>query len=368
MPIDKPDLPAIPIPNNMGMVRYLMACYIVFGHYMFLGQFNVGYANYSSLIVGLFFAFSGFLAEKSYIRHKSYREYMKARVIRLMPPYIIAVTLFFIIALILLLFTSKISKFTSSDWIDTLIYLITNLCTLNFICPNLPEVFTTHASQAVNGALWTMKVELLYCILFPLIYKLAHFRSCAKKTIIIPGLYLLFALLSYILSFYLEHNNIDLNVLHIITNQYLFYFTYYLAGVSLYYLLPLFLKYKNYITLIALAAIAGTLSFTQSNSMTERIILPASVTIIAMWLVFTGKWGIWEGKRDNLSYYMYLIHWPVIQFYIEFGLNRYIAFWTGLLLTLIVVFLISMLFNYMQKKVKGCFSCWANHIIHGIRI
>ena len=40
---------------------------------------------------------------------------------------------------------------------------------LNFAHPNLPAVFANNSMQAVNGALWTLKIEVLFYISVPLL-------------------------------------------------------------------------------------------------------------------------------------------------------------------------------------------------------
>lgn len=47
-------------------------------------------------------------------------------------------------------------------------YLGSNLLMLNWLQPSLPGTFTRCHMTAVDGALWTMKFELLFYVLLPL--------------------------------------------------------------------------------------------------------------------------------------------------------------------------------------------------------
>ena len=114
--------------------------------------------------VDAFFVISGFLIFMSYERTSSLRRYAIKRARRIYPAYL---------CIILLcafgLFTLSglpVDQYFSADWFK---YLVANLTFLNFLAPSLPGVFENNLLQAVNGALWTIKIEVMFYCSVPLI-------------------------------------------------------------------------------------------------------------------------------------------------------------------------------------------------------
>ena len=80
---------------------------------------------------------------------------------RILPPYWATVVLF---AILLGFCSASPDYFLSGQFWK---YLIANLCFVNFVEPALPGVFDGMEVTAVNGSLWTMKVEWMLYLSMP---------------------------------------------------------------------------------------------------------------------------------------------------------------------------------------------------------
>jgi peptidoglycan/LPS O-acetylase OafA/YrhL len=161
----------IPPKNNFDLLRFLFAITVFIVHsYQLSGASNlVLFSSLSSAFsVKSFFVISGFLIFMSYENSKSIRNYFLKRARRIYPAY------FFVILLSALLgyfFSSyPLINYFSFEWLR---YIFFNLLYLNFIAPNLPGVFDGNLMHAVNGALWTLKIEVLFYLSVPLIVYLS---------------------------------------------------------------------------------------------------------------------------------------------------------------------------------------------------
>ena len=113
-----------------------------------------------------FFIISGFLVMFSFLRTPNTRIFFRKRIQRIMPAYSLTILLCALIGLFLTSLSCR--EYLTSSSLYT--YLICNLLTFNFLSPDLPGVFDTNPLQAMNGSLWTIKVEFMLYITIPIIY------------------------------------------------------------------------------------------------------------------------------------------------------------------------------------------------------
>jgi len=133
--------------------------------------------------VNAFFIMSGFLVAKSYINSTSLKNYILKRIKRIVPAYLVIILL----AAFLLFFMSSLSfseYFTHPAFYK---YIAWNSIFLNFKAPFLPEVFN---NEAVNGALWTIKIEECFYLLVPIIFLIMR-KFDSKKLYIFIIIYIL---------------------------------------------------------------------------------------------------------------------------------------------------------------------------------
>lgn len=295
-----------PAQNNIGLLRLLFALMVVGAHGYHLSlspslSVLLRFCN-SELAVQGFFVLSGFLVTMSHARAHSLRDYAVKRVRRIYPAYACVVLL---CALAGLAFsTASLSVYASG----MAAYLGANLVFLNFLYPTLPGVFEGHALPAVNGALWTIKIEVMFYLCVPVLAWL--FRGRARPWLLI--------------SFYIASIAYGLgcawmavrsgNPLYTeLGRQLPGQLCYFLSGMALYYYFPQFQRHQRALLLAAvLAVLLGIYTpFT--------LLYPAGLAVLVMSLAFGRYLGNSE-RYGDLSYGIYVWHFPIIQLLIAQGL------------------------------------------------
>lgn len=151
-------------PNRFDLIRLLLATGVFAYHAVALagvdvsGSIELAFARLAEVSIQGFFIVSGALVAGSLDRSSGLGDYAARRVRRLYPAY---ATIILIPAVISLLITQ--------DWQGVLRYLASNLVFLNFLEPTLPGLFESNRFPEVNGALWTLKIEVMFYMLLPLI-------------------------------------------------------------------------------------------------------------------------------------------------------------------------------------------------------
>ena len=154
--------------NNFDLIRLFAAMEVVFGHATsnlqikspFLELMN----SYLSAFPGvpIFFMISGFLITASYERNANIKQYMKNRIIRIYPALWVA----FIASIVII---SSLGYLHFNNIND---FLVWSFCQVTFLQFYNPSFLRGFGVGTVNGALWTITVELQFYILVPILYAL----------------------------------------------------------------------------------------------------------------------------------------------------------------------------------------------------
>ena len=168
------------IGRGFGTLRLVASTAVFLAHspwlvsrqFDFVYGFSRGQTFIGSIAVACFFIISGFLATESLQKSRSLISFAIKRALRIFPGLIVV-----IIFTALLIGPIATTLRLESYFTETQVYLyFANIIFVNRI--QLPGVFDTHVVTAVNGSLWTLRYEMLFYAMLPL---LAFSRSIRNR-------------------------------------------------------------------------------------------------------------------------------------------------------------------------------------------
>ena len=322
-----------------GYFRFLLALIVVIYHvtsFLFIGQ----------ACVYTFFILSGYWVSKMYIeKYSKYPDpllsFYSSRIIRLAP------TFYFISlcsAIIYIIYNYPIIiQLLNNNWIQKTSFLLSNLILLGY------------ASQPVKLIVpaWSIDIEMQFYIFLPLILIIRKW---------IPIFVLLTLSLFIALSIYVY----DMPILKNTLFQYVFYF---LIGFCLYEYEEWQLeRYKLVsITLFFIATIFSVVVIQVLKFHVDELVnflLPLPLIPFIAWNV-QQKSDLLDRESGNISYVVYLLHFPLIQVYVYylgdvtgfFKLIYAVAYLIGtIVLSIVVYYAVDRPINSLRIKAFGISS------------
>ncbi len=305
--------------NNLDCLRLILASIVVLFHISALTNLPafslLGKYCSAHFAVRAFFTISGLLIYRSYMRSSSIGSYFEKRVRRIYPAYFTIIVLA-AIALCPLSVLAPAQYFGIGFWK----YLGANLMFLNFLAPSLPGVFTSNSNSAVNGALWTLKLEVVFYFCVPILYSLCG-RFGTKR--IMGTIFCLsclwkygFAWLDYIhttqSTYSLENSRSIYAQLEVqLPGQ----FVYFGAGILL---LLYFDKLKvHFLSISLITPCLFLLDHFFTRGVLDVLWISGLVFVFGFWRYF-GNFS----KYGDFSYGVYIVHWPILQAMVALGLTR----------------------------------------------
>jgi peptidoglycan/LPS O-acetylase OafA/YrhL len=288
--------------NNFDLLRLLFAATVCLVHAYQLSGFQqlaaITAVLSSDVAVKSFFVVSGFLIFMSYERSSSLASYAGKRIRRIYPAY-------FTVVMLCAIGLAAVSargpeEYFSVSWVK---YVLSNLMFLNFLQPTLPGVFEANHLAAVNGALWTLKIEVMFYLSVPLFVFLFRRFSPLPVLALCYGASVAYAALFAELAagtgspLYLE-----------LGRQLPGQLSYFMAGAFFYYFLPTFERYAGYFLVAAILVLVAPLH------LLEPFALAAVVAFCGLFL-YLGNFG----KYGDFSYGVYILHFPIIQLLLHGG-------------------------------------------------
>jgi peptidoglycan/LPS O-acetylase OafA/YrhL len=323
--------------NNFNLIRICLSLCVVFFHCFELSQqaslkFITYFLN-GEKAVQAFFIISGYLIIKSYLRSNSPGDFFTKRIKRIYPAYFTTIIICAFSGCIISTL-SIVQYFSSAELYK---YILSNLFFLNFITPALPGVFTENIYNTINGSLWTLKIEVGFYLLVPLIIFL---KDKVNKHLLYGLLFLLstgyFLLMKYL---YTTNNN----------DTYLF-LSRQIPGQLFYFILGVWMaeleKNQHFINIVKWAGVfCIILLFLPLPVMVQSILLAVSVYFLAYSIPVIN----YPHRKEDISYGLYIYHFPVIQaliFYQFYNSNPFV----GLALSLSITFLLAILSWVIVEK------------------
>ena len=297
-----------PIMNTM---RYVMALGVVISHFNLLCGADIYFPISSYNCVGGFFALSGFLIVHTY-RPNDFAGFVKRRAYRILPSYIQVV----ILAAVLLYNFSKYDPLEYFINIGFWKYIAANLSFLNWLHPDLPGVFSDESfkSSAVNGSLWTMKVEWLLYLSVPIFVWLTTRFSLRTNPFYI---FIIIFSIGWKILFDWMYACTEEEIYTILGRQVFGQLSFFYMGALLHTFRQTIHRYHIIIitvSIILLLTCDGLPYFTS-------ILGAPLVSIIVIGISMTTYFPTVLHNHQNISYEIYLSHWPILQILVALNLQ-----------------------------------------------
>ena len=308
----------INIDNNFDILRLILAVLVFFAHWNILTSQDISNQLFhlSGYAVHMFFIVSGFLIFWSFDADQNKKHFYIKRFFRIFPLYaflIILQTLFFI-------------GFSDGSTFEVIKYFIANIFFLNFLAPSVGSTLSSLEVNAINGSLWTLKNEVVFYLIVPLLFMFY------KKW----GGYILLILysLSVAYMFAVDYLGIEKLLVQFPAQVRLF-----MVGILLYILFDKFNKKNIYflaiVSLILLIVLKDNTSF-------NYILYPFCIGFVMIFLVYFVK-NI--QVNFDFSYSLYILHFPVIQLALYFEINP-----TNPIISFVVLFAVILVLSYFSEK------------------
>ncbi|WP_305405900.1 acyltransferase family protein [Photobacterium leiognathi] len=307
------------VKNNFDILRILLAVLVFYFHMGIETQNEYLMYVPGGVAVHCFFVISGYLIVKSYLKRKPLSTYVKSRFLRIYPLYFIVITTAFIFG-----YLHYSDSFTSYLNNGAAKYLASNYLLANFLQPTLPGLFEHNFQPFVNAALWTIKIEVMFYVCVPIIYGVLNKKLDSKKLTILLGV--LSVCCFYLVQYLIKYHGLPASINRQLPSMLVFF----MLGAYWNFAEPKFLKPWHLLLLIP------TVLFLQS----WFVIYAFAVSFMVYVIVFKLK-PITVSKRiGDISYGIYIWHFPILQTLIMYGFFENI--YKGAAIATALVFLFAM--------------------------
>ena len=183
----------------------------------------------------------------------------------------------------------------------------------------------------------------MFYVFVPILYYFIHKKSRKSQNVILISIYFFSLIYSYYVNKYFNYE---------LSKQFPGSLKYFLVGILLYINFDYFNTKKNKILIVFL--FLGIMEFLYSP---VQIIFALSLGISIVWLAFSKLPFKNFGKYGDFSYGMYLIHFPVIQIFVQEKIYDNYSFFGLFLSYVVIIFLSVMIWKlieepFLRKRIK----------------
>jgi len=279
--------------NEFDITRILLAIVVVFQHCSKLLN-TPEILNFNSIpAVPIFIFLSGFLVSESFLFSKSLKIYFEKRIRRILPAYTFVVILGGLAVYLKNIFFENIDLVNVYSLFK---YYFFNLLFLNFKYPCIQSIENIRDVNlcAVNGSLWTIKFEILFYLLLPIILSFGNISKNFFTFLLISNFIVLF-FKSYIsVNFFIFSCFLTGTCLYVIKNKW--------ENIYQNHKIDSYLRFLLVIVLLILSG--GFIPF--------FIVLPL-LLLISLFPTKNKAKDLKIFKYGDLSYGIYLVHFPIIR-------------------------------------------------------
>jgi peptidoglycan/LPS O-acetylase OafA/YrhL len=311
--------------NNFNLLRLAFALFVVVYHLVVLSaapawaHLEGPFSLLAEIGVQGFFVLSGYLVHASLDRSASLGLYAEKRVRRLYPAYA-AVVLVCAAASVAFVAEAQANLAAVAE------YLGWNLVFANFMAPEIPGVFANNPMHEINGALWTLKIEVMFYIILPVLAWLLRAFGVARWLLIA----LIYAGAEAWRVLLTEQGQLELS------RQLPGQMSFFITGMAL-HRLALRGPWLHFAGLAGVVLLAASLLVEMMEPLRAL-----GLGAVAIWIA-TGWPRLPDAARfGDVSYGTYIVHFPIIQVVVAFGLfaSPWVGAWVALSATLAAALLL----------------------------
>ena len=309
----------LPDKTGFNALRLFCCVVIVVGHCLDLSGLSSIYyfANFLDMhsCVCVFFILSGFFVTRSYMQRREKGDgalsFYARRAKRILPSYYAVILLCAVGFFFLSECAVREYLFSGQFWK----YLFWNALFLNFVCVSpIPKIDGGGQmySVPVNGALWTIKIEVSFYLVLPLVVHVVEkIKSKKGKNIFFAFCYA--ASILWNIFFELLGRSRNSSLISDMAHQFPGFVSYFVSGMLCIYNWKFLQRNLNRMIVPALC-----IFFLHYFTHTE-ILMPLALTICVIWFGITLGRLSFIGEKVDFSYGIYLTHFPIVQFCVALG-------------------------------------------------